>query len=451
MSIKRVAMYIRVSSDKQAQEGDSIPAQRDALQKYIADHGDMVSAGEYLDDGISGTKYSQRDELQRLLDDVTAGKIDLIIFVKLDRFFRSIRWYTKAQEILDKHNVGWVAIWEPIYDTTTPQGRLIVNQMMSIAQFEAEQTGQRIRQVNAYKVTQGEVLSGTPPHGYKIVNKHLVPNETAENVVTVFQTFERTSSISKTLRETAGLKDVPRTHHNMKRTLKNEVYIGMYRGNENFCPPLIDRQLWDHVQTLLSRNIKQSQKHTYIFSGLVRCAECGCSMVAYTSRIKSRQYVTIHKRYRCSKRYLCKPAACQNKKTLGENQLEKYLVDNIGELVGKVYIDYEERKKKADGKAAKIAALEEKIERLKTLYVEGLIDIEEYKHDKALYLGRIADLSADVDKPPRLDQNTLKSLNGADFRDVYASLSREERRRFWRGIIKEIRFGLDKRIEVDFL
>lgn len=118
---------------------------------------------------------------------------------------------------------------------------------------------------------------------------------------------------------------------------------------------------------------------------------------------------------------------------------------------GKVYIDYEERKQKADDKAAKIAALEEKIERLKTLYVEGLIDIEEYKHDKALYLGRIADLSTEVDKPPRIDRNALKQLNGADFRDVYASLSREERRRFWRGIIKEIRFGLDKRIEVDFL
>ena len=135
---------MRVSSDKQAQEGDSLAAQRAALLKHINDRPDLVLAGEYMDDGISGTKYSQRDELQRLLDDVAAGKIDLIAFTKLDRWFRSVRHYTATQAILDKYNVGWTAIWEPIYDTTTPQGRLIVNQMMSIAQFEAENTSRLI-------------------------------------------------------------------------------------------------------------------------------------------------------------------------------------------------------------------------------------------------------------------------------------------------------------------
>jgi DNA invertase Pin-like site-specific DNA recombinase len=151
--MKRVALYMRVSSDQQVKEGDSIPAQRDALTKYAKEKGYSI-VGEYLDDGISGTKYSQRDELQRLLSDVQSGKIDLILITRLDRWFRSVRHYTATQEILDKNNVGWLAIWEPVYDTTTPQGRLIVNQMMSIAQFEAENTGQRIRQVQAYKLSQ---------------------------------------------------------------------------------------------------------------------------------------------------------------------------------------------------------------------------------------------------------------------------------------------------------
>ena len=68
--MKRTAIYLRVSSDRQAREGDSIPAQRAALRTYINDHPDLTFVGEYLDDGISGTKYSQRDELQRLLEDV---------------------------------------------------------------------------------------------------------------------------------------------------------------------------------------------------------------------------------------------------------------------------------------------------------------------------------------------------------------------------------------------
>ena len=132
--MKKTAIYIRVSSDRQVQEGDSIAAQRDALIKYVNDRPDLVLAGEYLDDGVSGQK-DKRDELQRLLDDVRQNRIDLIIFTKLDRWFRSVRHYTATQEVLDRHSVTWTAIWESIYDTTTPQGRLIVNQMMSIAQF----------------------------------------------------------------------------------------------------------------------------------------------------------------------------------------------------------------------------------------------------------------------------------------------------------------------------
>lgn len=108
--MKRAAIYMRVSSDKQAQEGDSLAAQRAALMRYIDERPDLTFAGQYIDDGISGTKYSQRDELQRLLDDVRDGKIDLILFTKLDRWFRSVRHYTATQEILDRHGVGWTAI-----------------------------------------------------------------------------------------------------------------------------------------------------------------------------------------------------------------------------------------------------------------------------------------------------------------------------------------------------
>ena len=179
--MKRVGIYMRVSSDKQAQEGDSIPAQRDAIRRYIDNSQDMILAGEYLDDGISGTK-EDRDELQRMMSDVRAGKLDMILVTKLDRLYRSIRHYLNLQDTLDKCGVNWRAIWEPVYDTSTPQGRLIINQMMSIAQFEAENTGQRIRQVQAYKVSKGEVISGQTPVGYKIVNKHLVPDENAHIV-----------------------------------------------------------------------------------------------------------------------------------------------------------------------------------------------------------------------------------------------------------------------------
>ena len=450
MSIIRVAIYIRVSSDKQADEGDSIPAQRKALTEHVARHGNMVLVGEYMDDGISGTKYSQRDELQRMITDVQAGKIDLILVTKMDRLFRSIRWYTYTLEILQKHGVEVNAIWEPNYDTNTPQGRFIANQMMSIAQFEAEQTGERIRQVQRYKISQGEFISGTPPHGYKIEKKHLVPNEYAGEVLQTFQTYERTGALSTTLREIVGLNDVPRTQHKLKKMLRNPVYKGEYRGNKEFCEPIVARQLWDHVQELLGKNIKKSQKHDYLFSGLIRCGDCGKAFGAYTNRRRD-GYGDLYHRYRCTGHYQSKPPACNNTKVITEHVLEKDLVSRLNDAMGELSVSYEERAKKAWENKQKIQALEHKIDRLKDLYVNDLITLEEYKADKALYSARIAELSEGADKPPNSSIKALSGLDGADFGVIYEGFTREEKRRFWRGIIKEIRFNGHRDLEVDFL
>ena len=223
---------MRVSSMTQAQEGDSIPAQKDALRKYIDSHDDMILAGEYCDDGVSGTR-DDRDELQRLLTDVKSGKIDMIIVTKLDRLYRSIRHYLNLQDTLDSHGVYWLAIWEPIYDTSTPQGRLIINQMMSIAQFESENTGQRIRQVQSYKVSKGEVISGSTPPGYSIVDKHLVPNEHADAVRDVFKHYSLTGNLHETMRYAAAYGVFPSTSSAFHNILSNKTYIGQKRNNDN--------------------------------------------------------------------------------------------------------------------------------------------------------------------------------------------------------------------------
>ena len=128
--MKRTAIYLRVSTDKQAQEGDSIPTQRDALRKYAKEH-NYILVGEYLDDGISGTK-EDRAEFQRMMEDVKRGLIELILVTKLDRIHRSLRNFLNMQDTLDKYNCDWLAIWEPMYDSSTPQGRMIINTMARI-------------------------------------------------------------------------------------------------------------------------------------------------------------------------------------------------------------------------------------------------------------------------------------------------------------------------------
>lgn len=449
--MKRAALYCRVSSDKQVKEGDSIPAQREALRKYAKDHNFLI-AGEYIDDGISGTKYSQRDELQRMLSDVEAGKIDILIFTKLDRYFRSVRHYTATQAILDKHNVGWTAIWEPIYDTTTPQGRLIVNQMMSIAQFEAENTGQRIRQVQAYKLSQKEVISGQTTAGYKIVNKHLVPDENACYVREMFEMYSACGSINRVMRVYSGKYGMPSSKPAFKRMLSSPFYKGEHpTGVKDFCPAIVPPDLWDDVQRKLKINIKSNNRQVYLFSGLICCAECGRHFGANTRRRKRGNCLSIIHQYRCVAYWQRIPRQCANSKIISENALEKYLISHIKPMVQNLILQYEIEEKARDRTADRIAAAERKLSRLKDLYINDLLDMETYKADRAALLAEIEDIQGKAAEGRTKAADSLRGLLSPDLWTLYADFTREEKRRFWRGIIDKIEFGKDRSINVIFL
>ena len=125
----RCGLYIRVSSEEQARWGDSIRDQEVRGREYVAAHRELVLQGIYIDDGVSGQKL-QREDFSRLMADVQAGKIQRILFTKLDRWFRSLRHYLNTQAVLEEHGVSWTAIDQPYFDTSTPHGRAFVAQSM---------------------------------------------------------------------------------------------------------------------------------------------------------------------------------------------------------------------------------------------------------------------------------------------------------------------------------
>lgn len=440
--MKRIALYARVSSDRQAKEGDSIPAQLSALRQYAEAHNYTV-VGEYVDDGISGTKFD-RDELQNLLDNLQ--NIDIIAFTKLDRWFRSVRHYTTVQERLDRAGVGWLAIWEPIYDTTTPSGRLIVNQMMSIAQFEAENTGQRIRQVFAYKAKKGEVLSGTTPAGYRVEGKHLTLSDTAPSARIAFETYARTNNLNQTLLECSGLPGLPRTKPSFKAMLMNRTYIGELHGIPGACPAIVTPELFDAVQRGLSMNVKASQRETYIFSGLLRCADCGMSLAAYTKRRQRGNGApeAIHM-YRCPGHYMRRPATCTNKKAVTETALEKMLIADIRPQLQDVVLSYDVGAGKERDASAQVAKLERKLARLKDLYLDEVITLDEYKADRAEIEKALANAKT---APRRPDISALRALLDTDIEMLYSGMTNGEKRRFWRAIIKTITFSGERVFDV---
>ena len=144
---KRAALYIRVSTEEQARHGYSLAEQEHDLRQYAEQHGYII-IGIYADEGISARKaLSRRKALQRLLDDVRTGVVNIIIFKCLDRWFRNVADYYKVQDILDRHGVLWECSQEEIFNTTTTNGRLMLNLKLSLAQHESDQTGDRVRYI----------------------------------------------------------------------------------------------------------------------------------------------------------------------------------------------------------------------------------------------------------------------------------------------------------------
>ena len=186
----RAGLYIRVSTDEQALHGLSLDSQREALTAYAKEH-NMQIVDIYADEGITARKaLNKRLQFQRLISDVKAGKIDLILVTKLDRWFRNIKDYHNTQEILEKHNCNWRTIYEN-YDTGTASGRLHINIMLSVNQDECDRTSERIKAVFEHKKDKKETTTGAMPLGYKVVDKKIVKDEALAPLVNdVFDYFE---------------------------------------------------------------------------------------------------------------------------------------------------------------------------------------------------------------------------------------------------------------------
>lgn len=447
IKILRTAVYVRVSTEQQVKNGDSVDEQKSTCLDYIKQHENLVLADTYVDEGISGQKLD-RGEFQRLMDDVCDGKVDLIIFTKLDRWFRSLRHYLNTQEILQKYGVDWIAVSQAFYDTTTPQGRAFVAQSMVFAELEAQNAGQRILSVFDYKYKHGEVLSGITPIGYSIVDKHLCPNEDAPKIIDMFHYFSETGNLSATMQYMASEYGIVRTIPNIKRMLQNKKYIGIFRDNDNYCQPIIDRKLFDDVQSKLPLNVKSGQKHPYIFSGLVRCACCGYAFggtaraTVHNKDGTSRQYIG----YRCTYAYSRK--LCSNRKFIYEATVERYLLANVKPLLEQTLVNYELKNAPVVDNSKKIATLNAKISKLKELFLNDLITLDEYKEDKAKYLQQIEELPAD--QPPK-DLSDLRKFLELDLEKIYVDMSPDEKRYLWRSIIREIRIDAERNVEIIFL
>ena len=458
--VEEVALYVRVSTEEQALNGDSLRTQRDELTKYAIANGFHIY-NIYEDDGFSATNL-KRPALQRLLRDVEQNKINRILITKLDRLSRGVRNYYKVLDILDEHEVYWQTIFEK-YDSSTANGRLHINIMLSVAENESAQTSERIRSVFKTKIENKEVIAGKIPVGYKIENKKMVIDENKKQIVLdAFQFYQETSSAYRTFQK-LDLK-YPELQLNYMRThriLTNKLYIGIketrYGNIEQYCPQIIDTTTFENTQKLLKKNArKQSGINMggFIFQGLLRCAECGYKLSGkfYSKNNDFSKYYYICKRHNLALK-------CNCNTNFNENKVEKKLLEQFNIQLKHYISDYEYKQKRIEtlDLSKEITSLENKLIKLKDLYVRDLIRIDDYEKDYKEYIYQLDTLykkqtEIKNNQPKAIDNiDELKSFLSQDFNSIYNLLSRQEKRRIWLSIIDYIVLDKNYNMKIFFI
>src|SRR5438552_3120505 len=269
-SRKRCAIYTRKSSEEGLeQEFNSLQAQCEACEAYIRSqrHEGWISARTRYDDGGFSGGNMERPALQRLLADIQASRIDIIVVYKVDRLTRSLADFARLVEIFDTQGVSFVSVTQQ-FNTTSSMGRLTLNVLLSFAQFEREVTGERIRDKIAASKKKGMWMGGLVPLGYDLRDHELVINPAgAEMIRTLFRLYrelgtvrrvkeaaDRLGLVTKQRQQRSGrlTGGEPFTRGHLYKILSNPLYIGeiehkgvQYPGQH---PPLIDGATWDAVQ-----------------------------------------------------------------------------------------------------------------------------------------------------------------------------------------------------------
>ena len=441
--------------------GKSLEAQREYLACYAKDHGRIV-AGIYADEGKTARKeLKKRKAIHALLEDVKAGKIDVILFWRLDRWFRNMSDFYKVQDILDEHGVYWISASEPGITMETRDGRLQLNVVLSIGQNEVDTTSERIKFVNEASIRQGKVIFGDSnmPRGYKVGivdgKKCMVKDPNQEEMVNAFYDyFEKHQSKQGTLKYMQRNYDPTFSYSVLRTMLSSEFYKGTYRGIP-YCPAYVSEERWARLRQISKKNIKHSPSgRIYYFSGMIRCPVCsqllagtGCRSVINRKTGEKRDYCY----YRCNRAMIDR--ICTNRHRTSQALIEKYLLDNLEAEYKKYRIRCEkiEEQKAKIRKARTPEKLQSELERLNLLFQKGRIQWEYYSSEYDALEEEKKQLSVIVPEPEQ-DYTFIEELLQKDFRSIYNSLSPENRRAFWRNTIRQIHLTPEYTVDfVDFI
>lgn len=456
-SVKRCAIYIRVSTAMQRMEGWSLDAQRASLEAFAKARGWKI-VGIYADEGKTARKRLKgRKAIFQLIEDVKAGEVDVILFKELDRWFRNVSDFYKVQDILDEYGVTWVSERQPNLGMATKEDRLQVNLLLSVGQNETDSTSDRIKYTQKFLIEQKRWTAGpkTLPRCYTLDDNQrvILDPERAPYVRAMADYMLQLGSIRGAVvkaNEEFGQRMV---YHNAASMLRNPMLWGHYRGIDDFIEePLMTREEWERMQNLMQRNARKPTKRFYIFSGLLRCASCGMKMAGNGDTKKNKNGTKDYHYYRCNQQR--RNALCTNSKNAIEHVVEAYLLENIQEAIAGHIAHVEsviEAHKKRPKKKSNREQIEAKLKRLKNLYIDDDLTYEEYQKKKEQTLAQLIEEEPEPEVPEVADLEKIQTLLNSGILELYKDFTPEEKREFWLGIVRCIEVSNGDVVKIEFV
>ncbi|MCL1832312.1 MAG: recombinase family protein [Oscillospiraceae bacterium] len=376
--MKKAAIYIRVSTDAQREEGYSIDAQKEALAAYCKAKG-IKSYDFYIDGGFTGSNI-ERPEMQRLIGDIKNSLIDCVLVYKLDRLSRSQKdTLYLIEDVFNPYGVAFMSLNENM-DTSTPHGRAMLGILSAFAQLERENIRERTRMGMKERVKSGLWMGGGRiPYGYDYDKKQgiLVPNAESENVRKMYDLYLEGNSFSK-IAQIMGMKYDRQVMMILSRksnagfiVYNDEEYKGQHEA-------LISLETYQKTMDLMrDRSVVRETSGNYLFTGLIYCGKCGAKMRYQKWGKKSGDVKIICYSLDKNKPYLIKDPNCDNTK-LWAADVEDAVIKDLFSF--SVKLTSVEEKKSSDLSVTEILTrqyddVSKKIKRLYNLYSEDSDDI----------------------------------------------------------------------------
>lgn len=438
--MKKVAGYVRVSTDYQAEEGYSIGIQSDKIKKYC-DIKDLGTCELYIDGGFSGAKL-ERPNIQKLIQDCEDKKISHVIVYKLDRLSRSQKdTMYLIEDVFKANDVEFISILEN-FDTTTPMGLAMIGLLSVFAQLERGQIYERTRSGMLARIKSGYWLGGsTIPYGYNYdANLNtLVPDpNTAENIPLIYDLYIEGYSpdaISKML----GLS----TDALVRNILKRKSYLGIieYKGEEypGKHQPLITQKQYEDAQKCMKRRsvVPSTKKSNNLLTGLLYCGVCGTKMHYVTWNSKKRIICYTRDKYKKGKIHDFEKR-CKNR-TFIASEIEEQVVNTLLQIsinLNKEEYIYNKTVDTIKKLEEQYKRTERKIYSLYDLYAENPSEILKKKiNETQIQLDDIKNNISDEKNRNKIEKNNSKIFqNIKNLNDIWDSLTFDEKK----SIIKEI-------------